>query len=600
MENIYPLIDTTKNEPHPILDKLKKFLIQKSPEYAYMVNGKWGSGKTFFLNKQLPLICKREEYPQLNGLKIRYVSANGVIIINEILNELFLQNIGAKSTGGKAVSKMLGIGLKALNHWTGVDLNEIDPIEFSSFSKDSIIIIDDLERVHKDCDLIGLLGQINSQLVEHNRIKIILVCDESKIEKRFDDDEDSKTRKFVGTFNDYKNAKEKLVSHTLIFKPQIEIILPELIEEIGLKGNWNKNYTEILTSVCKKYRLENVRTIKYFLQALKEVVVVIGKKKFNLVFSYICYSFLPQTIVAREGNFSTNDEGEDVDNLISSLEDKLNIKFAEKERLRAISQLIISSERLDEQMKTEVDELISSRKLGDSVYLSFHTLISPEFLELEDDEFDNLVKIVIQDCRQGKYNLTQLVLLLDYFEYFLTSRDFDEIKSRLDIANLIEPALNQLKPGKEFSYASLRPIESRLEEFNQVEYATIKKRMISLEKKLRHENESIHVSETLSKILKTGEFDGHHTLQNIIRFVPSEKLQPLIDLYIKSNQFKKVFNDQVKQLRISEYYSQNIDFYKFFVDAIQKESNKLAVPGKSHFNTLKKQVEEYEKKYKSR
>lgn len=632
--------------PHPIFIKLKKFLLQNSPEYAYMINGKWGSGKTYFLNKQLESLCRSERDSESKTIKIHYVSANGIKTIDEILSRLFLERVKSNTTAGKVVYGILNMGLKTVNHWTGVDLNAIDPKEFSTYDSEDVIIIDDLERVDKDCDLIGLLGQINSQFVEHQNIKTILVCDESEIEmrfsagidencsakesthqkeferrfrnekddkfkwltknfleefeKRYDNEPIENTRRLIGTFKNYKSAKEKVVSNTLSFEPQIDRVLPKLIQQTSLKEIWNELKTELLLKCCGKNKLQNIRTLKYFILVLEQVFDVIGEAKFDYVFKYVYSSFLPQTIVFREGEYSYNEEIDAVQALINSVEKEKNWFFAKDEELKSITHLIIFNEIKEDQLIKEVDSFINSRKLDDPNYHDFNKLMSPESFKMEDADFLKLVNHVIQRCKEGQYNLTQLAILLSNFDHILEKYGpFATIGSRKHIIDLIEPAITKLKPENEVEYISLQSIEQKLKYVLHNDYDQLKNKMIEVNKKLMNSNDRAYTEKNLAKVMERGLFnENQHDLTKMIRFLPRNDLQPLIDLYVRSNAFKESFNEEVRQWYDTEYYSQLVSYYKYFVDEVEKSAQSFSVPSRSYFNVLKELVKNYEKNYK--
>ena len=82
-----------------------------------------------------------------------------------------------------------------------------------------ILCFDDLERSSFPIDLV--LGYIN-RFVEHNKIKTIIICNESEIDK-----ENEK----------YKRIKEKLIGFTYRYEPSIEEVIQNFIKPYSYSGS---------------------------------------------------------------------------------------------------------------------------------------------------------------------------------------------------------------------------------------------------------------------------------------------------------------------------------------------------------------------------
>lgn len=60
-----------------IKDEIIRYLTDQSYNYAVLIDGEWGSGKTYFVNHTLsPLISEREERMG-TGRKVKYISLYG-------------------------------------------------------------------------------------------------------------------------------------------------------------------------------------------------------------------------------------------------------------------------------------------------------------------------------------------------------------------------------------------------------------------------------------------------------------------------------------------------------------------------------------------
>ena len=202
-----------------------------SPDYAVLIKGAWGSGKTWFINKYI-------EKLKGNNKKYLYVSLYGVSTISEIEDSFFQQLHPILSSKGMAITgKILKGALKAT---LKIDLDgdkksdatvtsQIPDINIPDYLKDTsncIIIFDDLERCN--INLEAVLGYIN-HFVEHQGLKVILVANEDEIFKE-EAENPSKTA--------YRIIKEKLIGKTLGIAADVEDAIDDYVNKsVTLKLN---------------------------------------------------------------------------------------------------------------------------------------------------------------------------------------------------------------------------------------------------------------------------------------------------------------------------------------------------------------------------
>lgn len=174
----------------------------KNPQYAVLLKGKWGSGKTHFINKyRKELDTKKQKYI--------YVSLYGVTSYDEIETKFletihpFLYNKKTIFTGKIAKQLLKGTfkidldGDKKDDDSVSLKIPDFKLDDLFN-TKDYILIFDDLERC--SINIINLLGYIN-HFVEHQSYKVILIANEEEFEE---------TRK-------YYQIKEKLIGKTFEF-----------------------------------------------------------------------------------------------------------------------------------------------------------------------------------------------------------------------------------------------------------------------------------------------------------------------------------------------------------------------------------------------
>jgi len=228
----------------------------KNPGYAVMINGKWGSGKTWFVKKYLEGLDNKET-------KSIYVSLYGLATTSDIDYAIFQQlHPILTHKGMRLAGKVLGgIGKIALNF----DINgdgksdgraELSPSslsarEFMSIGDNTIIVFDDLERCCIQID--KTLGYIN-HLIEHCSIKALVVTDETEIEK----DPPASDSK-------YSRTKEKVVGKTLTAPEHMGHAISSFIDEIqteDVKKILNSN-SKIIYEIHEKSSYKNLRSLRH-------------------------------------------------------------------------------------------------------------------------------------------------------------------------------------------------------------------------------------------------------------------------------------------------------------------------------------------------
>lgn len=303
-----------------IVEETLRYLSDNSYNYAILIDGEWGCGKTFFiqhvLKKQIEEKEKMSEHPR----KIKYISLYGCKTIQDIQENIIwgfeeearekLKNIaGANSYGAKVGGNILlssrKIGSAIWKKFSN-DTNAYDIASDWLPMKSYIFVFDDIERC--DCPLNELFGFING-LVEHEGAKVILVAYEREISvqevtiqkelqyllvlndkikwpaqdenssyriKRTEDRvslEDLEERRKV-LFSDeevdveYRKIREKLIGVTLRYQPDIKSIVKTIIEDSDAEDSLKKALMEKVDSfylVMDMYSHHNLRTFQFFL-----------------------------------------------------------------------------------------------------------------------------------------------------------------------------------------------------------------------------------------------------------------------------------------------------------------------------------------------
>jgi hypothetical protein len=171
-------------KPQELTKAVTDYLQDNETEYAIMISGKWGCGKTYFWNKNIVPNLKEQ------GRKNIYISLYGVKTIDEIEQKIlykllnFSTNYKLKKSDTSSIiaeipkyidniSNKLDLGksnFKAIaDLFTGIASQLIFQQALFANKNKNVICFDDLERLDPDLNIVKVLGYIN-QFVEQNSI----------------------------------------------------------------------------------------------------------------------------------------------------------------------------------------------------------------------------------------------------------------------------------------------------------------------------------------------------------------------------------------------------------------------------------------------
>lgn len=228
-----------------ILDEIDKYMANPL-KYAILLEGDWGSGKTYFVKEKL------------KNVNIIYISLNGIDSINDIsfqlayklLDEKLVQDKFTKTK--KAIARVGGLLGHIVEQKISIPLSEIGKLLYGFKLNDVLIVFDDLERCKVSIE--EVLGFINN-LVEHNEIKVLILANEKEISSN-------------ESYECYAKTKEKLIYQTFKFVPDLNNVYDNLcdkdIEEVV-------NNKEFLIYEFKRKNHLNIRTMLFIFQRYKEL-----------------------------------------------------------------------------------------------------------------------------------------------------------------------------------------------------------------------------------------------------------------------------------------------------------------------------------------
>lgn len=303
------------------LDSIISYINNSLASYAILLDGEWGSGKTYFLKKELFPVFEKK------GQEYIYVSLYGLSSMDELTNKILIEIIDdyMPDNINKNILKLVKLSNSLLDFFeifkTTKDILKKIKKEFTDFNK-YIYVLDDVERC--SIPINDLMGYFN-YFIEENNCKMILVANEKEIGKidinnnielkylvslndkiKFQSEDDRLSKIFaenqisnknnnleieINTLKKRKNElfsdngkylmiKEKLIGKTIYIYPNLEEVMENIINDLVLPNdecykiivdNIKQNKKEIV-QIFEKNNCYNIRTLKTGLSNYIEII----------------------------------------------------------------------------------------------------------------------------------------------------------------------------------------------------------------------------------------------------------------------------------------------------------------------------------------
>lgn len=235
-----PTANVTATENHHLESYINYYKNLKNPEYAVLITGSWGSGKTHQITKLL------------NESEYIYISLFGSQSTEDIYSSVY-----AKMFPGKAFSKDLAgstdgltIGPIALG---GMISKIAQAIIKDQVDPSKILIFDDLER--SKLPINDLFGVFN-KYVEHHQCRVIVLAHDKKLS------------------DELTSTKEKVFGQTIEVIPQTSNAFDSFItnlpnEQIRLTLN---NLRETILGIFEQSETYSLRILKHSIEDLSRLL----------------------------------------------------------------------------------------------------------------------------------------------------------------------------------------------------------------------------------------------------------------------------------------------------------------------------------------
>ena len=474
-----------------LLESVLDYVRSDYTDYAIMINGEWGSGKTYFWNNQ---IKRKIESLTLNGKRYKtiYMSLYGISNLEEISKKIFIEttqlmdkNLRKYMSTHKqtAIPEYAKMSLDMTNFF-GVSSSgdKVDYDEFFSI-QDKVLCFDDLERAN--VDVIDILGYINN-FVEHDHMKTIIICNEKELATKMKS-ENLEMKTFIATYlldkqgelnnnelpmgekirdriekvfertNDYERIKEKLIGETFEYAPKFDYIINGILmryeDNPGLVKFLREN-SSLIMSTFKRSGTRNLRILKQALNDFKKIYEMTDKyypKTNKIVMQTMLIFTIATSFEIKAGkitkekfkNIEDNEEYKSIlvssrvlmDNrqfYIKEFDSNYYYNFKTEYRFFKFIEYYIRTRIFDmKYFKRDMEdaEMTSS---GERKLPAYKKILVEEYWKIPDDKFFEVIYEALDDVKKGSLQLIEIAKLFVYYIYFLNN-------------NLINYELRQLK-----------------------------------------------------------------------------------------------------------------------------------------------------------
>lgn len=239
------------------------YCLTANADFAIMLNGKWGLGKTYFINNVLiPKLSNTKSTNNVNFKPI-YVSLNGISDLNDVFAQIASSKIEFSDTKiGKASLGFLNSVANVFN----IDLKKNFSVkDFLDFN-DHVLIFDDLERISSSINLEDVLGFLNTNFIERNKVKTIIVANEDFITS---DEESNIERR-----DKYYLIKEKFIGRTIEFTSDLRSALLEFINNVTNPKVKSiiLEYADFIWNIVENSKIENLRVLKFIVSNVNRIL----------------------------------------------------------------------------------------------------------------------------------------------------------------------------------------------------------------------------------------------------------------------------------------------------------------------------------------
>lgn len=571
-----------------IKNAIDVYIQEEKSDYAIMLNGPWGCGKTYFVKNELI-----DDLQDKFNRDVVYISLFGINNLDDLYNNIALQILNIKTTeyldesnrGNNSLltekskklirseankhswmAAVLNKGLKILPDSINSVISEIykNKADFTKY----IFVFDDVERCTIPYEV--LLGFFD-QVVDQNGAKAILVCNEKAIDSI-----------------EYQRFKEKVIGLTIDYDNDINKSFDSIIDTY-LDNSECKKYAVVLKeNILDLFRAgntSNLRTLIFIIKRFKEMYNEIlkiyeprdtEKQYLNKFIREILLAIVGSSILIKEKH--KNNDFKDMQRIFTRV-NETNAKefsiYGMYPAYKFIDNYLGTFNTDKEEFKNVIGEFIKKEKADDSNIIN---TIDSIFDEDSDEIAINKLNEVLEEIRYNRLNINIYSRILDKIFMLLNLLDEDMYESKIEEIKTYIRANAKLQAEKFSSFSwyefpcyneDAKVFKNELFELLKAE----KEKSIGLEWKNIFENDENFV-EKFEDYMKRNHgmfLDGRRTMSQIGADKVFERIKNLNieETKIFYASMSLVFDEHINNLK--DFYSADKDFFKALKEKIETD-----------------------------
>lgn len=286
---------------------ISDYLIAEDTDYAIMINGDWGCGKTYYVKDTLFKIIEKIKSSVIDSSKKTkrghnteyklyepvYISLYGLVNVEHIGSKILTALFPILQS---KVALVLKTGIKRL-----LSEDEQKAIEsFVGIAKNKVLFFDDLERISPNLNIQEVLGALNAY-TEHQRLKVVVICNDRKVP------------------DEYMEFKEKTVRFSYNYQSSISDVYNNIVSKIKSEPYRQfllENENTVL-QILKTANYTNLRTLRFVLDIFQKLYEQTVESKFEFQTQILERLFFFTTIYSVE--YKDGKSKKDLDSLVNAV-----------------------------------------------------------------------------------------------------------------------------------------------------------------------------------------------------------------------------------------------------------------------------------------
>lgn len=305
LSNVVTLQENKIGDMEKLNQIVKDYLKAQNTDYAIMINGDWGSGKSYYIkNDFINVVTKIDCTQNMSNFSAMLAKVTKIHKKKYDAKKYFPFYVSLYGISSRAdfdtkvadgVHDWIGKGVDIATSFTKDKLGVNLPFSVGAYiPHNAVLVFDDLERICSDkISPIEVLGLINSY-AEHQNKKVIIVCNETEFFKQKTNNEQD-----VEDPTDFLKYKEKTIRFSYTYKPDIPSVYDSFAKEYQQYA-----YDEYLTKnkelVLELFTIggkQNLRTLKFFVDIYNKIFTISQGVDVGLYADVIARKLMTTTLI---------------------------------------------------------------------------------------------------------------------------------------------------------------------------------------------------------------------------------------------------------------------------------------------------------------